>query len=145
LPLEWSGAPADTKSFTLVMHHLDPEGKTKWYWILYNLPETLKGLPKNVSGIGTLGSNFQGRVGYQPPHSKGPGAKTYVLTLYALSSSLEIRTPAASVGFDSIQEAMKGKILASSDLNVVYTRIGTESQPPVKPGQPPTPREAKKP
>lgn len=26
------------KSFALIMHHLDPEGEAKWYWLLDNLP-----------------------------------------------------------------------------------------------------------
>ena len=38
LPLEWAGAPSGTKDYALIMHHVDPEGKTKWYWILYNIP-----------------------------------------------------------------------------------------------------------
>ena len=29
LPLEWSGAPTGTINYALVMHHLDPKGKTK--------------------------------------------------------------------------------------------------------------------
>ena len=74
-PLEWSGAPAGTKSFALIMHHIAPD-KTKWYWIIYNIPAKVKSLPKNVKGVGTLGSNsVNGRVGYAPPHSKGPGPK----------------------------------------------------------------------
>jgi hypothetical protein len=138
LPLEWSGVPTGTKAFTLLMHHLDPEGKIKWYWILYNLPETLVSLPKNSTGTGVLGSNFQGNVGYQPPHSKGPGAKRYVLSLYALSSPLDIRVPASKVNYDTILAAMQGKILATSDLSVTYTRKGSEGEAPPPP--PPRPR-----
>ena len=138
LPLEWSGAPAGTKTFALLMHHLDPEGITKWYWILYNLPASVMSLPKNVKGQGVLGSNFQGRAGYQPPHSKGPGAKTYVLTLYALSSALDIRGPAESVSYNTMLSAMQGKVLANTDLNVVYNRTGTANE--ARPGPPPRDR-----
>jgi phosphatidylethanolamine-binding protein (PEBP) family uncharacterized protein len=138
LPLEWSGAPAGTKTFALLMHHLDPEGITKWYWILYNLPASVVSLPKNVKGQGVLGSNFQGRAGYQPPHSKGPGEKTYVLTLYALSSALDIRGPAESVNYNTMLSAMQGKVLASTDLSVVYNRTGTANEP--RPGPPPRDR-----
>ena len=141
LPLEWSGAPAGTKTFALLMHHLDPAGITKWYWILYNLPATVMSLPKNVTGQGVLGSSFQGRAGYQPPHSKGPGAKTYVLTLYALSSALDIRGPADAVNYDTMIAAMRGKVLASTDLNVVYNRTGAG----VEPRQGPPPRDGPRP
>jgi phosphatidylethanolamine-binding protein (PEBP) family uncharacterized protein len=57
LPLEWSAPPAGTKSFAIIMHHVDPEGKTKWYWTLYNIPAEVRSLTKNVQGIGTLGNN----------------------------------------------------------------------------------------
>jgi phosphatidylethanolamine-binding protein (PEBP) family uncharacterized protein len=138
LPLEWSGAPAGTKSYALLMHHLDPEGVTKSYWILYNIPSNLTSLPKNVKGVGSLGASFKGAVGYEPPHSKGPGAKTYVLTLYALSAAAEVTGPPAQVTYAKMLEAMKGKVLASTDLSVVYTRnvgSGGESETP-SPGVP---------
>jgi hypothetical protein len=57
LPLEWSAPPAGTKSYAIIMHHIDPEGKTKWYWTLYNIPAEVRSLTKNVQGIGTLGNN----------------------------------------------------------------------------------------
>ena len=40
-----------------------------------------------MKGVGTVGSNsVNDRTEYAPPHSKGPGAKTYILTVYALSA-----------------------------------------------------------
>jgi phosphatidylethanolamine-binding protein (PEBP) family uncharacterized protein len=128
-PLEWSGAPAGTKSFALIMHHLDREGITKTYWILYNIPANITALPKNVKGVGALGASFKGIVGYEPPHSQGPGAKTYVLTLYALSAAPEVDVAPARVNYEVMLAAMKGKILASADLSVVYTRGGNSSRP----------------
>ena len=46
LPLEWSGAPQATKSFAVIMHHIDPEGKAKWYWVRYNLPASARSLSR---------------------------------------------------------------------------------------------------
>ncbi len=81
-PLSWHGAPSGTKAYALIMHHLDPEGKTKIYWTLYNIPAELNHLDKNAKGVGIAGCNTINRsLGYAPPHSKGPGAKTYVVTL----------------------------------------------------------------
>ncbi len=127
LPLSWSGAPAGTQAYALIMHHLDPEGVAKWYWTLYDIPAELTGLPKDVHGIGKVGTGFKGRVGYEPPHSKGPGAKTYTLTLYALSAPVQLNLPPAEVNRAVLLEAMQGRVLASADLNVVYTRSGTEA------------------
>ena len=125
LPLEWSGAPAGTKAYALTMHHLDPEGVGKWYWTLYDIPAELTGLPKDVSGIGKVGTGFKGKVGYEPPHSRGPGTKTYILTLYALSAPVQINLPPAQVNRAVLLEAIQDTILASAELNVVYTRGGT--------------------
>jgi len=122
LPLEWSGAPADTKSYALIMHHIAPDG-IKWYWTLYNLPATVHSLPKNVQGIGTLGGNsVNNRIGYAPPHSKGPGPKTYILTVYALSVPPQLDVPSSRVNRDQLLAAMKGHILATAELRVTYSR-----------------------
>ena len=89
----------------------------------------MRDLPKNVQGIGTLGNNsVNGRTGYAPPHSKGPGDKTYILTVYALSAPLRLDVPPAEVTRDVLLAAMKEKILARSELPVVYARgpVGAE-------------------
>ncbi len=122
-PLEWNSPPSGTKAFAVIMHHIDPEGVTKWYWTLYNIAADVRSLPANAHGIGTLGNNsINGQVGYASPHSKGPGDKTYVLTLYALSAPLQPPVAPAEVTRDVLLAAMNGKILASSTLQVVYAR-----------------------
>ena len=124
-PLEWSGAPAGTTSYALIMHHIDPKGVTKWYWVLYNIPANVKCLSKNVQGIGTLGNNsINDRTEYAPPHSKGPGTKTYILTIYALLAPPHITVQPSEVSRDVLLAAMKDKILASAELSVTYTRSG---------------------
>ena len=123
LPLEWSNAPLGTKSFALIMHHVPPEGGFKWYWVLYNIPAVTHSLPKNVKGVGTLGNNsVNRRLEYAPPHSKGPGPKTYIFTVYALSAPPQITVPPAEVNREVLLAAMKDKLLASAELSVVYSR-----------------------
>ncbi len=132
LPLAWSGAPARTRSLALVMHHAAPDG-IKWYWILYNIPPEMDRLPKNVQGVGTLGSNsVNPHVGYAPPHSKGPGPKKYTYTLYALSAPPKIDYPPAKVTRDVLLAVMQGLVLGSAELNVIYSRDG-EEKPQAKP------------
>lgn len=140
LSLEWNGAPSGTKSYALIMHHVDPEGKIKWYWVLYNIPETTHSLPKNVKDVGTLGNNsVNERTEYAPPHSKGPGPKTYIYTIYALSASLQINVSPEKVNRDVLLAAMKDKILASGELHVVYSRPeeSTSKADDRRPPQPP--------
>ncbi len=122
-PLQWSGAPTGTQSYAVIMHHLDPEGVVKWYWILYDIPATTTSLPTNVTGVGTLGNNYvNSSQGYAPPCSVGPGAKTYTYTVYALSAPPEITVAPAEVSRDVLLAAISDRTLASADLNVVYTR-----------------------
>ena len=123
LPLAWNNAPAGTQSYAVIMHHLDPEGRVKWYWILYNIPVTVTALPKNVQGVGVLGTNsVNGRTEYAPPHSKGPGVKKYTYTVYALSAPVELAVPPTQVTREVLLAAMQGHLLGSAELSVVYTR-----------------------
>jgi len=142
LPLEWTGAPEGTRSFALIMHHIPGPGDVKWYWIIYDIPADVKSLAKNVKGVGTLGNNsVNGRMEYAPPHSKGPGPKTYIYTLYALSAPLKITVPATEVNRQVLLDAMQGLILESAELRVIYTRFATpgSGNQPDRPGNPPRP------
>jgi len=123
LPLEWTGAPPETKSYAVIMHHIDPRGLTKWYWTLYNIPPDVDRLPQNVQGIGTPGNNsVNHKTGYAPPHSKGPGPKTYILTVYALSAPVHISLPPSQVSRNVLLNAMKDFVLDSAELKFTYDR-----------------------
>ena len=122
-PLEWSGAPAGTKYFAVIMDHFPGPGDVKWYWILYNIPADVHSLPKNVRGVGTLGNNSVNRqLVYAPPHSKGPGVKNYFITMYALSAPVEISLPPSQVNRNVLLNAIKDTILDSAQLKVTYDR-----------------------
>ena len=133
LPLAWRGAPAGTKSYALVMDHLAPGNVMKSYWTMWDSPTSTTSLPKNAKGAGKVGASFKGQLGYEPPHSQGPGAKTYVLTVYALSSPVQISQPPREVNREVLLAAMKDKVLASSSLHVVYTRSGTSANDSQRP------------
>ena len=53
---------------------------------------------------------------------RDPGAKTYIYTLYALSALPQINVPPAQVSRDVLLAAMKDRILATAELQVVYSR-----------------------
>jgi phosphatidylethanolamine-binding protein (PEBP) family uncharacterized protein len=144
-PLQWNGSPAGTKGYALIMDHVTPDGDRKWYWTVYDIPGSASSLPKNVTDIGKLGTGFKGEIGYEPPMSKGPGAKTYVITLYALSEPLKL---AGKPGRAELISAMNGKVLANSSLRVVHSSGGTvglvEPQTAEAPPPPPAAAEPKK-
>jgi Raf kinase inhibitor-like YbhB/YbcL family protein len=122
-PLSWSGVPKGTQSLVLIMHHLDPEGKTKIYWLMYDIDPQTTSVAKNATDFGKMGiSTVHNRVEYASPHSKGPGEKKYVLTLFALSAKPDLTQAESPLTVDPLLAAMKGKILAAADLTVLYTR-----------------------
>ncbi len=137
-PLAWTGAPRGTQSFVLIMHHLDPEGRTKVYWLMHDIAPQTTGAAKNATNFGQMGvSTVHDRVEYAPPHSQGPGEKRYVLTLFALSAQPDLSKAGRPVTFEPLLAAMKGKVLAAAELTVLYVRPsgsgeGEPARPPRK-------------
>jgi phosphatidylethanolamine-binding protein (PEBP) family uncharacterized protein len=123
LALTWSGAPAGTRGYAVLMQHIASPADVHWYWIVYDIPSAVTSLPKNSHGIGTLGSNsVNSRTEYAPPCSKGPGPKVYTYTVYALSASPQFSVPASEVNRGVFLEAIQDITLASAELRVTYTR-----------------------
>jgi phosphatidylethanolamine-binding protein (PEBP) family uncharacterized protein len=129
-PLAWSNAPAGTRSFALTMHHIPGPGDKHVYLVVYNIPASTTNLAKNVHDVGVWGVNtVNGQPEYTPPCSKGPGAKTYTLTAYALSAEPTISFPAGRVTMDMLLDKIKDKTLATSAIDVTYSRVGTSDRP----------------
>ena len=121
LALAWSGAPAGTQGYAVIMHHVAPDNAIHWYWVLYDIPADVTSLAKNMTGIGTLGTNsVNDRSEFAPPCSKGPGDKEYIYTVYALSAQPQITT--SPVNRAALLDAIKDITLASAELRVVYAR-----------------------
>jgi phosphatidylethanolamine-binding protein (PEBP) family uncharacterized protein len=123
LPLEWSGAPANTKSYAIVMYTIPSANETHWYWVLYNIPPSVHSLVKNETEVGTLGNNsVNERTEYAPPCSKGSGPKLYTYTIYSLSAPPQFNVPPAKVSRDVLLAAIKDITLDKAELNVIYSR-----------------------
>jgi len=122
-PLAWTGAPAETKGFAVIMHHVASPEDVHWYWVLYDIPADVTSLVINSSGIGTAGTNsVNKRMVYAPPCSKGPGDKVYTITVYALSGKPQINVPASEVNREKLLEAIQSITLGSAELKVTYAR-----------------------
>jgi phosphatidylethanolamine-binding protein (PEBP) family uncharacterized protein len=126
--LQWKGAPAGTRAFALVMDHLTPDESIKTCWLLWDLPAATNALIKGAKPPGKVGVSSRGAVGYEPPHSQGPGDKHYVLTVYALSAPLVVAGAETKATRDMVFAAMKGKVLGSASLNVTYARGPTPTE-----------------
>ena len=120
--LSWSGAPAGTKEFALLMTTLPGDGTTKWNWVLYSIPAATTGLIENSSGVGILGVGSDGATrAYEPPCSQGPGLKLYSFTLYALSASPQL--PAADLVTGAVlTQAISSITLGSASFTLGYAR-----------------------
>lgn len=123
LALEWSGAPAGTQSFAILMDHIASPTDIHWYWILYDIPADVTSLTKNSTGVGTLGTNsVNDRLEYAPPCSKGPGTKTYTFTVFALSEAPQFNVSADQINREAFLAAIQGITLANAKLDVNYAR-----------------------
>jgi Raf kinase inhibitor-like YbhB/YbcL family protein len=118
-PIAWKGAPTGTKSVAISLWHTAPD-QEKSYWLVYNIPATVDHLDKNDKMTGIVGLNDKRKAGYDPMCSKGPGAKTYHITVYALSTEVSI-----AKGSDSraaFLKAIKDVTLAETTLDFAYER-----------------------
>ena len=124
--LQWSNAPTGTNSYAITIHHLPPTYPTEdkhVYVVLYNIPSIVTSLTNNSKSIGSFGINTVDRKNtYTPPCSQGPGAKVYILTLYALSAAPTISVSSSQVTMDILLAGIRNKILDSTVMTVTYTR-----------------------
>ena len=122
-PLSWSGAPAGTESFALILD--DPDApdpaapKRVWvHWVLYDMPKTTSSLPEGGAlPSGTReGKNDWGRTGYGGP-CPPVGRHRYFHKLYALDVVLpDLEHPTKA----RLLKAMKGHVLAEAQLIGTY-------------------------
>jgi Raf kinase inhibitor-like YbhB/YbcL family protein len=113
-PLAWKNAPANTKSFALVMEDPDAPGGTFSHWVIYDLPSSVTYLPEGVAKQdivrmgGKVGRNDFGKETYGgscPP----PGRPhRYNFYLYALSDILNL--PAGATRQQLFARIQKGVV-----------------------------------
>lgn len=122
--LAWTGAPAGTQSFVLIVD--DPDApdprapKLTWvHWVLFNLPPSASGLAEDVHDLppGTRpGVNDWKRTGWGGP-CPPIGRHRYFFKLYALDTSL---APLDRPTKAQVEEAMQGHVLAQAELVGTY-------------------------
>lgn len=117
----WKDAPQGTKSYALSLWHTAPD-QEKSYWLVYNIPATTTDVAQKSPRAGTLGINDRRRAEYDPMCSKGPGVKTYHVTVYALSTKLDL--PPEKVSRTELLAAIKDVTLATGTLDFKYERKG---------------------
>ena len=127
--LFWSGAPADTKSFAIMVHDPDaPTGSGFWHWVVYNIPAGTESIPAEAGDVKKKGmpvGSVQGRTdfgtfGYGGPCPPPGKAHHYHFRVFALKvPKLEVPTDAtaALIGFN-----VQANKIAEADLVGLYGR-----------------------
>jgi len=124
-PLTWSDGPDGTDSYALAMHHIPGPGDTHWYWLLFDIPASVTSLAAAESSVGTFGINsVNSENEYTPPCSQGDGAKSYTITVYALSESPGLADP-STVDRDTLLNAIGSITLDEASLEVSYERTSS--------------------
>jgi len=126
-PLSWSGAPANTKTFALIVDDPDaPDPKapkmTYVHWVLYDLPPTVSSLDEDASMHPPQGArdgtNDFKRTGYGGP-CPPIGRHRYFFKVYALDTLLG---DIGSLTKPALESAMKGHVLAQGELVGTYQK-----------------------
>jgi Raf kinase inhibitor-like YbhB/YbcL family protein len=128
--LKWSGAPAGTKSFALMVYDPDaPTGSGFWHWVMFDIPPSVMELPQGAgdlkAGKAPAGA-VQSRTDYGAPGYGGPCPPQgdpphhYHFMLFAVDAAKlgpDADTSAAVVGFN-----LHYHTLAKAELTAVYGR-----------------------
>jgi Raf kinase inhibitor-like YbhB/YbcL family protein len=126
-PLAWTGAPAGTKSFALIVD--DPDApdpkapKMTWvHWVIVDLPPAATGLPERASRALPAGAR-EGVNDWKRAAWGGPcppiGRHRYFFKLYALDTLLPALT---SPSKPELEQAMKGHVLEQAQLMGTYIK-----------------------
>ena len=121
--LEWTGEPAGTRSFVLVVDDPDAPVGVWNHWLLFDIPAAVHSLAQGYQpgSLGVSGKNDFGKPGYGGPcPPRGHGPHRYYFKLYALGvPSLGLPPGARRADID---KAMRGHILAETQYMGRYER-----------------------
>jgi Raf kinase inhibitor-like YbhB/YbcL family protein len=112
-PLIITGVPAEAQSLALIVDDPDAPAGTWVHWLVWNLPPDTKEIPSGKLPAGAVqGKNSWGHARWDGP-APPSGTHRYVVTLYALKTSLALPAGAERGEFE---RAMQGKVLATCRL-----------------------------
>jgi Raf kinase inhibitor-like YbhB/YbcL family protein len=121
-PLAWSGAPAGTRSFALIVEDPDapdPQAPQRVFvhWLLYNIPPEVNLLAEGASTTALPNSALQGRNDFGQARYGGPcppiGRHRYFFKLHALDALLPVGKP---LDRTALASAMQGHVLEKAEL-----------------------------
>jgi Raf kinase inhibitor-like YbhB/YbcL family protein len=120
--ITWTNPPANTKTFAIIAEDLNGPEKPFFHWIVFNIPSATSKLEEGVTQYPSqtlVGKNSMGNERYNGPCPPKGAAHTYVFTLYALDSKLNL--PAGSDG-KTVLAALNDHIIKKITLTTIYSR-----------------------
>jgi Raf kinase inhibitor-like YbhB/YbcL family protein len=122
--ISWSGAPADTKSFAIVMNDPDAAmGRGGNHWIIYDIPPTAKGIDRGAVAPGTFvpGDSGIGKLAYHGPCAE-PGAKPHHFLFMVFAVDLPRGTLAPGLTVAEFMQRIQGHNTAEASIAARYER-----------------------
>ena len=127
-PLSWSGAPAGTKSFAIIVD--DPDAPdpahpkmTYVHWVAYNIPATVTRLAEGAGKGAMPSGSEEGMNDWKKAGFGGPcppiGRHRYFFKLHALDTTLKLSHPTKA----DLEAAMKGHVLEKAQLMGTYEKV----------------------
>ncbi len=126
LPLSWSDAPRETKSFAISIVDPHPVANNWVHWFVINIPGSVESLAEGASTKNMpAGSkelyNTYGSLGYGGPEPpKGSGPHPYAVIVYALN--VESLNLSLNTTLNAFKNALEGKVIASAKIVGMYER-----------------------
>ena len=120
--LTWKDAPANTKSFVLIMHDPDaPLAGGFTHWVLFDIPATTMQLPEafQAGSVGVSGNSGFRRQGYGGPCPPS-GSHHYHFMLSALDVPTLGLQPGATKA--DVEKAMEGHVVGKAETVGLYQR-----------------------
>jgi Raf kinase inhibitor-like YbhB/YbcL family protein len=130
--LQWSNAPAGTKSFAVTMFDpYRPPASGWWHWVVYDIPATTTELPRKAGDPGSPGMPQEARQVkpdgdapeahyYGPCPDEGDPPHHYTITVYALSVEHLKVSDTTTPG--NVDYEISSKILAKAQIVRLYSR-----------------------
>ena len=117
--LRIDGAPADAKSFALIVDDPDAPVGLFTHWLVWNIdPKTSEISEGSPPGGAVQGKNDFGEMGYGGPQPPS-GTHRYFFKVFALNTTLDLKPGAKRHEVDA---AMKGHVIAQGQLMGRYSK-----------------------
>lgn len=136
--ISWSGAPADTRSFAIVMNDPDAAmGRGGNHWVIYDIPPKALGVARGIAaaaGTYVPGDSGSNKLAYHGPCAE-PGAKPHHFLFMVYALDIPPGTLPAGLTEAEFMQKIKGHNTAEASIAALPARRrrrGTADDRPVK-------------